>query len=185
MFSLCAFALLCLIAVSDAGPLDCKELMQPLDQLNPRDYEGRWAMIASSLKVIESAAPVKLSDSISIDFYNSTFYKTHRFGESCSYTAHNVSIEGPHYNFTIGQVYHFSGTIYKTTCEDCVVLSFNVDSPNHKTEELCLFSRRREVDQMEMRKFTAQVECLKMPEYTVMDPTKELCPVPICLHKSD
>lgn len=185
MFAVCAIILLCLMTVSHLAPLACKDLLQPLDQLDPHHLEGTWAMIASSMKIIESAEPLRPSDSISNDFYNSTFHKSHCFGQMCHYSSQNISIEGSHYNFKIGPMFNFSGTFFRTTCADCVVLSFNVEAPHFKSEELGLFSRRREVDEKEMREFTAQVECLKMPEYIVMDPTQELCPSRLQPRSSD
>ncbi len=158
------------------APLTCEDLIQPLDQLDPRELEGSWALVADSLKVIQSEVSTQLSDSTSIDFYNSTFIKTQRIGLSCYHFAQDVSIEGANYNFKVGGISSFSGTFYKTTCADCVVLSFNEDSPNYKSEELCLFSKRREVDQRVLREFAAQVKCLKMPKPVVMDPSVELCP---------
>ncbi len=176
MFAVYVFTLLCLMSWSHAAPLACEDLIQPLDPVDPRDLEGKWALVADSLKIIKSDHPATLSNSTSIDFYNSTFIKSQRFGESCSYFAQDLSIEGPHYSFRVGQMSTFSGTFYKTTCADCVVLSFNEDSPNYKSEELCLFSKRREVDQRVLREFAAQVKCLKMPKPVVMDPSVQLCP---------
>ncbi|XP_070827726.1 uncharacterized protein [Chaetodon trifascialis] len=176
MFAVRAIALLCLVSVSHSAPLACEDLLKPLDQLDPVNLEGRWAMVAESLKIIESEEPFAPSDSISIDFHNSTFIKVNRYNERCHYFSEDISLVGPHYYFQVGQMYNFSGTFFYTSCADCVVLSFKVEMPKEKTEELCLFSKRREVDEKELREFIAQVECLKMPEHIVMDPTKELCP---------
>ena len=177
MFAVCAIALLCLASVSQSEPLTCKDVLQPLDELDPKDLKGEWAMVAGSLSVIESDEPFDIPDSISIHFYNSTFTKGNLYGESCQYFSHDVLIKGPHYNFTVGQMSNFSGTVFRTSCADCVVLSFNVESPRFKSEELCLFSKRRDVDEKVLKEFAAQAECLKLPKTRVMDPAKRVCPV--------
>ncbi len=133
-------------------------------------------MVAISIKITQSQFLQDLSDSASIHFYNSTFIKTQHFGESCYNSGQHISLEGPHYKIKDGPMSNSSGTFYKTTCADCLVLSAKVESPNFKSEELCLYSKRRKVDPEEMREFAAW--CLKMHRYLVMDHTKELCPVP-------
>lgn len=185
MFAVCTTTLLCLMSVSYSASLTCTDLVQPLDQLDPYDLEGRWALVADSLKIIQSETPFQTSDSISVDFYNSTFSKANRFGELCNYFSHNVSVEGPNYDFMFGEIYKFSGTLFRTSCSDCVVLSFNVESPGFRAKELCLFSKRRAVDEKEMREFSALVGCLKMPEPVVMDPTQKLCPARLGGRSSD
>lgn len=176
MFAVCAITLLCLTSVSCTVLPACKNLVQPFDQLDPKDKEGRWAMVADSLKIIQSVEPSELSDSISVDFYNSTVSISNRFGDQCDYFTHNVSIEGPHYNVMVGEMFKITGTIFRTNCSDCMLLSFKVDSPHFKSEELCLFSKRRSVDEKVLKEFISVVECLKMPSHIVMDPNQELCP---------
>lgn len=177
MFAVCAIALLCLAYVSHSEPLTCKDVLQPLDELDPNDLQGEWAMVAGSLRVIESDEPFDIPDSVSLNFYNSTFTKGNLYGESCQYLSRDVLIKDAQYNFTVGQMSNFSGTIFRTSCTDCVVLSFKVESPHFKSEELCLFSKRREMDEKVLKEFATQAECLKLPKIRVMDPTKHLCPV--------
>uniref|UniRef100_A0A3B4XT66 Apolipoprotein M n=1 Tax=Seriola lalandi dorsalis TaxID=1841481 RepID=A0A3B4XT66_SERLL len=176
MFAVCAIALLCLVCVSDSAPLACKDLVQPMRNLDPPQLEGTWALVAGSLKIIESRSPIELSDSVRVDFYNSTYTQANLFDGQCRYFSSNILIEGHNYNFKVGQSATFNGTLYETSCVDCVVLSFNVDAPTYKSMELYLFSKRREVDQKELEEFGSQVECLNMPKHSVLDPTKELCP---------
>lgn len=185
MFAVCAVTLLCLMSVRYSASLTCTDLVQPLDQLDLHDLEGRWALVADSLKIIQSENPVQISNSTSIDFYNSTFSKANRLGELCDYFSSSVSIEGPNYDFMFGEMYKFSGTLFRTSCSDCVILSFNIESPDFRSKELCLFSKRRAVKEKEMREFSALVECLKMPEPVVMDPTQKLCPARLGSRSSD
>uniref|UniRef100_A0A8D0AQM8 Apolipoprotein M n=1 Tax=Sander lucioperca TaxID=283035 RepID=A0A8D0AQM8_SANLU len=156
MFAVCAITLLFLMSLSHSAPLDCKDLVQPLAQADPRHYEGRWAMIASSLKIIKPERPVvpfsvPYADSLRIDFYNSTYTQADRNGDR-----------------------NLTGNFVHTSCQDCLLMRLNVESG--KRQHFYLFSRRRQLEQKEMEEFRAQVKCLNMPSPAVMDPTKELCP---------
>lgn len=48
--------------------------------------------------------------------------------------------------------------------------------PNFKSEELCQFSKRQEVDEKEMKEFRHLQTLYQNDEHIVMGPTKELCP---------
>lgn len=174
---LAAITVLCLVSGSLAVSLPCDNLMLPLEQLDPGSLKGMWTLVADSMRILRSQVPVGHSDSVSVYFFNSTFLKANRDGESCSYSHHNVSIQGPRYHIAIGPSVSFSGTFYPTSCADCVMLTFVVDSPHFLSEELCLFSRRREVDEQALMEFIALSKCLKFPNHVVMDPNKELCPL--------
>lgn len=174
MFAVCAIALLCLTSVSHSAPLDCKDVVEPWGHVDLQRLEGRWVLVADSLKIIEAPQPFRPIDSITIDFHNSTYTQANRYGDVCHYDSRNVSIEGPTFSFKT-EYFRFNGTIIKTTCQDCVILSLAFEGPNYRSEELCLFSKRREVDDKELDEFKAQAECLKMPKPLVMDPSKELC----------
>lgn len=175
---LAAITVFCLVSGSLADSLTCDNLMLPLEHLDTGSLQGGWTLVADSLRIIRSRVPLSQSDSVSVYFFNSTFLKANRHGESCSYTHHNVTIEGPHYHVAFGPVVSFSGTIYPSSCPDCVMLTFIVDSPLYALEELCLFSRRRKVDEEALREFIALSKCLKFSSHVVMDPNKELCPLP-------
>lgn len=175
---LAAVTVFCLVSGSLADSLSCDNLMLPLEQVDPGKLEGRWTLVADSLRIVRSQVPTGHSDSVSVYFFNSTFLKANRDGESCSYSHRNVTIDGPRYHVAIGPVVSLSGTFYPTSCPDCVMLTFIVDSPLYVSEELCLFSRRREVDEETLREFIALSKCLKFSSHVVMDPNKELCPLP-------
>ncbi|CAJ1053561.1 hypothetical protein D5F01_LYC00152 [Xyrichtys novacula] len=175
LFAIRTLAVFSLISASLAASLDCKDVLRPMDKLNPRDWEGMWAMVADSIRVIQSPEPERLSNSTVLYFYNSTFTKAN-LDLTCSYFSNNVTFEGPDYKFDVNGVVKFSGTIFYSSCPDCLVLSFIVDSPHYKSQELCLFSKRRSVEETELQEFMAQVKCMDMPEASVMNPNEELCP---------
>ncbi|KAK9540052.1 hypothetical protein VZT92_002524 [Zoarces viviparus] len=176
MLAVCAIAVLCVMPVGHAAPLDCKHLVEPLGQIDPGHLEGRWALVADSLKIFETGRPFLPFDSVSVDFHNSTYTQGNRYGEECRYQTQNISIEGPNFDIKVGGSVNLRGTFLHTSCSDCVALTLTVDSPNQNTLEVCLLSRRRQLDQKELEEFRAQVECLNMPQHVVMDPTKQLCP---------
>lgn len=166
---------LCLISVSHSAPLDCENLVQPLDQLDPHDLEGRWALIAGSLKNRGDVDILKYKDSVTIDFHNSTYTQADHIDELCQYQTHRISLKDNTFDFKANN-FNFSGTFFNTSCPDCVLFRFSTESQHFASVDFYLMSRRRQLEQKEIEEFNAQVECLKMPPAIVMDPTKELCP---------
>ena len=166
---------LCLMSVSHSAPLTCESLIRPLVQLDPDSYEGRWALVAGNLGNA-SLNTVRVRDSITIDFHISSFHHTSSLGDRCFHLHFNVSVTGHIITFK-ENVFSITVTVLHTSCPDCLVLTWDVDSPSYQMKDLYLFSRRREVTQKEMEEFRAQAECLNMPPAFVMDPAKNLCPL--------
>eukprot|EP00064_Thunnus_orientalis_P025484 superscaffoldBa00013005_g25859 len=71
---------------------------------------------------------------------------------------------------------NLTGTLFHTSCPDCMVIRLDVQSLVREAVDVYLLSKRRTLEEKEMEEFKAQVECLRMPPYIMMDPTKELCP---------
>ncbi|XP_071768994.2 uncharacterized protein LOC139922389 [Centroberyx gerrardi] len=182
MFALCATVLLYFISVSHSAPLSCEDLLRPLDQLEPGLMEGRWALVAGSLNHPPSLEALKLRDSITMVFSNSSetstisYTQINRFGDKCQNLPYNISIEGSTFTFDVGHRFNLTGTFLHTPCPDCVVMRWDVESRKRVSLDLYLVSRRREVGPKEMEEYKAQLECLKLPPPVMMDPTKELCP---------
>ncbi|KAI3352458.1 hypothetical protein L3Q82_005412 [Scortum barcoo] len=175
MFAAWAIAFLCFMPMSHSAPVDCNDLLKPSDQIHFHQLEGTWAMVADSMQITEFQHPVPRIGSVSVTLVNSTYTRAMSIDGRCFYDSHNVSNEGP--NFKIEVPFNYTGTILSTSCADCVVLSLSMELPHKKSKELCLFSKRREVDPKELREFIAQVDCLNMPKPVVMDPNEGLCPV--------
>ncbi|XP_030287993.1 alpha-1-acid glycoprotein 1-like [Sparus aurata] len=177
MLLLCAIALLCSMPVSLSAPLACEDLLRPLGQLDPRHLEGRWAMVAGSLSHPPFMERLRSRESATASFSSNTsetsisFRRSMRLDDECHYASYNISVEGSSFTFDNRSI---NTTFTHTSCRDCILLSFDVESG--KRQHFYLFSRRRQLEQEEIEEFTAQVECLKMPPPAVMDPTKELCP---------
>uniref|UniRef100_A0A3Q1HBA3 Uncharacterized protein n=1 Tax=Anabas testudineus TaxID=64144 RepID=A0A3Q1HBA3_ANATE len=173
----CSIVLLCLTSVSHSAPLACENLVRPLDQLDPHRLEGRWAMIAGSLSYPPFIERLRRRVSASVNFSNITaesvivFSRSKHLENKCYYSSYNVSLEGNRFTFYNGNI---TTTFIHTSCHDCILMSFDVESG--KRLHFYLFSRRRQLEEKEMEEFRAQVECLNMPPPVVLDPTKELCP---------
>lgn len=182
MFAVFAIFLLCLMSVSRSAPLACEDLVRPLDQMDPHHFEGRWALVAGSLNHVASMEALRLRDSITMYFSNSSetstfsYTQINRFGDQCQYLPYNISVEGSAFTFDVGNRFNLTGSFLYTSCPDCVVMRWNVKSRKRQSLDLYLLSGRREVEQKELEEFKAQLKCHDLPPTVVMDPTKELCP---------
>lgn len=174
-FTACIIAVLCSLSGSLAAPVACDDLVRPLNQVDLHNLVGRWIVIASSFQTEEAAAALKEKDSYSVVLDNSTYTLAFSEKGQCHYYLRNMSVEGPVVTSKVGN-YTLTATLRHTSCADCLLMTYDVDSPSYKSKDVYLMSKRRELDQKEMEEFTAQLECLKMPELVVMDPTKEPCP---------
>ncbi|KAL6110168.1 orm1 [Pungitius sinensis] len=177
MFAARAAFVLCLVSVGGSAPLGCEDLLRPLDQLDPVHLEGRRAMVAGSLSFPPYMERLRRGHSATSDFSrdargNATYWRRSRLlGDRCHYASYNISLEGSSFTFDDGNV---TTTFIRTSCHDCLLMSFDVESG--KRQHFYLFSRRRELVAEELEEFRAQVECLGMSPPAVMDPTKKLCP---------
>uniref|UniRef100_A0A3Q3X6Z4 Apolipoprotein M n=1 Tax=Mola mola TaxID=94237 RepID=A0A3Q3X6Z4_MOLML len=174
-FAACAFAVICLVPVSHSASVVCEDLVQPLDRPDLLQLEGRWALVAGSLKHALAAETLKGTDSVVIDLNNSSYTQGSHVGGQCKYHGRNISFESHTLTLKVKN-FNFTVTFFHTSCPDCMLLMFDVVSPDYKSVDLYLLSKRRALDQLEMDEFKAQVSCLNMPSPVVMDPTKDLCP---------
>lgn len=176
-FAATAIALLCLVSVSHSVPPPpgaLEDSVRPVDQLDSRHLEGRWALVAASMEDKSAADYVKKRDSVVVYFHNSSYTQVNRVDGECQYQPHNISLEG-HSFHSQENAFNFNGTFYQTSCQDCVLVGLDIESLKYNSTDFYLLSRGREVDQAVMEEFKAQMERLKMPLPFVMDPTKELC----------
>ncbi|XP_075320471.1 uncharacterized protein LOC142379214 [Odontesthes bonariensis] len=177
MLAVSSMVLLCLMSLSHSAPLACEDLVRPLNQLDRHHLEGRRAMIAGSLSHLPLIERLGLRDSATATFssvINETsisFRRSMDLENKCHYGSYNISLEGSSFSFDNGRV---NTTFTHTSCHDCILLNFDVESG--KRRHFYLYSRRRQLEQEEMEEFRAQVECLNLPPPAVMDPTKKLCP---------
>lgn len=183
-FTTVAFAVLCLVSGSLAAPLTCDDVVRPEMQPDLPLWYGLWTLVATSTKVVYSFLGLVNNDSFTLHYNNATFLVTQRTRDHCSSTQYNVTLEGAHFNNSVGYV-TVSGTIFANSCPDCILARFITQSSYFHLEHLCLLSRRREVNPEELQEFKTLVSCLKFPDYIVMDPSKELCPPPEGFYSSN
>lgn len=182
MFAVFSITLLCLVSASQSAPPVCEKLVHPLKQLDPHHLVGRWALVAGSLNHAPSMEALRLRDSITMYFSNSSdasnfsYTQINRFGDQCQYLPYNISVAGSAFTFDVGSRFDLTGYFLYTSCPDCVVMKWAVKSSKRVSLDLYLLSKRREVEPNEMEEFRAQLECYQLPSPAVMDPTKELCP---------
>uniref|UniRef100_A0A3Q3E775 Uncharacterized protein n=1 Tax=Labrus bergylta TaxID=56723 RepID=A0A3Q3E775_9LABR len=175
-----ALFLLFLASVSHSAPV-CEKLMMPLE-MEPGHLEGKWALVAGSLNNSSSMEALRLRDSITMYFSNSSetstvsYTQINRFDDLCQSLLYNTSVEGSTFTFNVGNRFDLAGSFLHTSCPDCVVMRWIVRSKRRVSKDLYLLSRRRQVEELEMEEFRAQLDCYQMPPPVVMDPSKELCP---------
>lgn len=180
MFAAYSVILLCLVAASQSAPPVCEKLVQPLDQLDSRHLEGGLAFIAGSINNSLIMQALKVRDSITAYFSNSSetefsYTQINRIAGQCQHRHYNISIQDSTFTFEVGYRFQLNGSFLYTSCPDCVVMRWIVRSTRRNTDDLYLLSRRRTLRQEEMEEFTAQAGCLQLPSPVVMDPTKKLC----------
>lgn len=184
MFTLRVVISVYLLSVSQSASLSCEDLVRPLDHLQADHLAGRWAMVAGSLSHPASLEALKLRDSITVAFSNSnrttntiSYTQTNRFGDRCLDLHYDVSIDaGGTFAFHAGGRFNLTGAFLLTSCPDCVVMRWDVESRRRVSLDVYLVSKRREVEPGEMEEYRAQLECLGLPPPVVMGPNAELCP---------
>lgn len=177
MFAAHIVFLLSLAHLSHSTPQKCGDLLRPLNQLQPRSLEGGWALVSGSLSHHPFMEHFRERESSTVSFSNNTvsniitWKRSMRSKNKCHYQSYNISLEGGSFTFDDSRV---NTTFIYTSCADCILMSFNVESG--KRVHFYLFSRRRQLKENEIEEFRQQVGCLKMPPPVVMDPRNELCP---------
>lgn len=181
MFSGVSFTLLCLASVSLSFPV-CEKLVKPLDLVDLSIFEGGLAFVAGSLNHLLSMDALRQRDSITAYFSNYTeasnftYTQVNRFGDQCLYLPYNISMKGSTFTFDVANRFNLTASFLYTSCPDCVVMRWIVESKKRRSLDLYLLSTRRHVMQKELEEFKAQLRCYNLPAPVVMDPTKELCP---------
>uniref|UniRef100_A0A3P8P0M4 Apolipoprotein M n=1 Tax=Astatotilapia calliptera TaxID=8154 RepID=A0A3P8P0M4_ASTCA len=151
--------LLCLVSVSRSAPVACEKLVKPLEQFDIHNVTGRWSLVAVSLK-FDSIA--KRRASVVVDIRNSSYITAERVAGRCQYELLDFTLEGHVLTMTARNV-NLTGTLFYTSCADCMVLTMHIKSPTYRAVEFYVLSRRRQLEQKEMEEFSAQVLCLSMP----------------------
>lgn len=180
-FAAHAIILLFLLGVSQSAPPICEQLVRPLDQVHLHHLEGGLAFISGSINNSQIMEALQQRGSITAYFSNSSethlsYTQVNRIAEQCQQRSYNISFQGNTFSLEGNGRFQFNGSFLYTSCPDCAVMRWLVNSARRQTEDLYLLSRRRKLEQEEMEEFKAQVNCLQLPPPVVMDPSEELCP---------
>ncbi|KAJ0050692.1 hypothetical protein NL108_005099 [Boleophthalmus pectinirostris] len=171
-----------LASLTCSAPLTCEQLTQPAEQLDPGNLEGTWALVAGSISFLPYLEIFSKRDSASINFpknkslTHTSYSRGFRIENTCQFSSSNITLNGSSFTFDESPESTSSSVFVQTSCPDCLIMRFIMESGNRT--HLYLFSRRRGLEQNEIQEFKEQVKCLQMPPPTLMDPTKELCPWP-------
>uniref|UniRef100_A0A3B4YEZ7 Apolipoprotein M n=1 Tax=Seriola lalandi dorsalis TaxID=1841481 RepID=A0A3B4YEZ7_SERLL len=163
MFAVWLVVLLGSVSLSHSAPLACENLLQPLGHLDLNHLEGRRVLVGGSLSNLTLIDRLRRRDSATASFSsngspaNTNFRRSMLLDNKCHYASYNISLEGSSFTFDNGAV---NTTFIHTSCHDCILLSFDVESG--KRQHFYLFSRRRQLEQKEIDEFRAQVECLNI-----------------------
>lgn len=178
-FAACAFAVLSLVS---GHPCDdpCEGVVEPARLCQLPSLYGQWIAAALSLKVIRGpAATIHRSDSFTLRLYDNGTFDTTKFKDGeCMNQPYNASLEGVYFNSSLESRDHhgrtsFNGVILKSSCTDCLVMTFNIDAPTYEVQTVTLYSRRRE--KMDLNEFLRIVKCLDMPRPYEMRRDVKLC----------
>lgn len=181
LFAAHATILLCMVGVSQSAPPVCEQLVRPLDHVHLHRLEGGLAFVAGSINNSQIMEALKQRSSITAYFSNSSethhsYTQVSRIAEQCQQMSYNISFQGSTFSLEGNSRFQFNGSFLYTSCPDCAVMRWLVNSARRQTVDLYLVSRRRTLEREEMEEFKAQVNCLQLPPPVVMDPSEKLCP---------
>lgn len=159
-----AFAVLSLVSgFSQCPPDPCQGVVKPARQQDLPPLDGQWIAVSLSLKNNKSRQAVHRSDSFTLHYKNATFLTTKRQGTRCIYQPYNAPLRGVYFNDTLKsrdypeKFTKFTGTIFSSSCTDCLMMSFDIVSPTYSVQTVTLYSRGREVEQEQLLEFITLV----------------------------
>ncbi|CAL8289405.1 unnamed protein product [Arctogadus glacialis] len=172
------------LALSQSTTSLCDDLIKPLEKMPTDHLEGRWAMVAGSLSHQASLESLQQRDGITVFFRNSnqttntSYTQINRFGADCQRRSYQLSRDGSAFTFLAdSDRFNLTGFFLRTSCPDCLVMRWDVESTRRTSLDVYLLSSgRREVEPSEMDEYRAQLKCLGLPLPFVMHPAPELCP---------
>ncbi|XP_037530909.1 uncharacterized protein LOC119408141 [Nematolebias whitei] len=175
---------LSLLSLGWSAPVtNCDDLLRPIVIQGRDQLLGKWFYVGESTDL----PGVKVLTKMFVEsiWWNMTaaeenndivnFQNQKSFGY-CFSLSYNITVE--HNQLVMVHPYPASAFLLNTICPDCMVLSSNYTIGGSSYKALQLLSRRTKVSAAELDEFAKQVECLNLPETTIMDPEKGICPDP-------
>lgn len=182
-YAACAFAVLSLVSGLSVCPPDrCEGVGKPARLQDLPPLHRTWIAVALSLKKSNESDPaVHRSDSFTLQYLNATFLTAKRQGGRCIYQPYKADLRGVYFNDTLksrdypDKFTRFNGTIFESSCKDCLMMSFDIVSPTYSVQTVALYSEGRKVkDELEVE-FIKLTECLNLPRPVLLDTDVELC----------
>lgn len=179
----CAFALLCLTSAMSPCPDRCYGMVRPARLQDLPPLYGQWTAVSLSLKINnQSSVATHRSDSFTLHYNNATFLTTKLRDGVCINQEYKAPLRGVYFNDTLKsrddpkRFTKFSGTIFHSSCTDCLMMSFDIEAPTYNVQTMTLYSKTRKVNEKQLYEFFDMVECLNLPRPVLMEPTVKLCP---------
>ncbi|KAJ8342907.1 hypothetical protein SKAU_G00328350 [Synaphobranchus kaupii] len=173
-------AVLSLLSVSAALPLNCEDLIQPL-ALNKTEISGKWIFIQGTADHQKYNAILKTVNSSLIDVVlsshngTSVFRQRNMMNGKCHYSAQDMTFSNNTFH-----VSHENGTATSAilpACPDCLVLSLTSVDAGDIIKSLYVFGRTRKLSDAALEMYQKQVECLGFPQPSfIYDGKQDICP---------
>ncbi|KAJ8342906.1 hypothetical protein SKAU_G00328340 [Synaphobranchus kaupii] len=173
-------AVLSLLSVSAAKPLNCEDLVKPL-VLNKTEISGKWIFIQGTADHQKYTAILKTVNSSLMDVvlssHNGTSVLRQRnmMNGKCYYSVHNTTFS----NSTFHALYE-NGTANGAVLPaypDCLVLSLTSVDVGDIIKALYVFGRTRKLSDAALEMYQKQVECLGFPQPSfIYDGKQDICP---------
>ncbi|KAJ8343050.1 hypothetical protein SKAU_G00329780 [Synaphobranchus kaupii] len=160
-------AVLSLLSVSAALPLNCEDLVKPL-VLNKTEISGKWIFIQGTSNNEKYTAILKTLNSYFMDIVPSSHNNTCvikrkiMLNGKCRYPVHSMTF----INNTFHSSYENSTMTISIlpACPDCLVLSSTSVQDGDVTKSLKIFGRTRKLSDSALEMYQKQVECLGAPQ---------------------
>ncbi|KAJ8363648.1 hypothetical protein SKAU_G00124790 [Synaphobranchus kaupii] len=180
-------AVLSLLSVSSAAPLQCEDLLQPLVLEDITPILGKWVVVEATVDCPRFDALWKSVNSSWVEtvptHHKDTAFvkKANMINGVCLYETTNVTISNSVLQFDMEG--NFTGNSTATllqTCTDCLVLNGNSFLNGFQVRTLHLLGRTGvKLSDSDRETYRRQVECLGLPKSKfISEDHQELCPDP-------
>ncbi|KAJ8246424.1 hypothetical protein GJAV_G00267590 [Gymnothorax javanicus] len=184
MYVLCITAVLSLLSVSNAEPLPCEEVVQPLVVEDFSKVLGKWLYLESAMDNPVIAETLKYVKSSEVDIVathdNDTafFHEKNRIDGKCEYLTFNLTLSHNtiHFDMQADMNEIFDASLLRTSA-DFMVMFGNYSTSGILSKSFILFGRTGNMSNFDRVTYNKQMECLAIPKPTfIYDGHTELCP---------
>ncbi|KAJ8363650.1 hypothetical protein SKAU_G00124810 [Synaphobranchus kaupii] len=177
-------AVLSLLSVSSAAPLQCEDLLQPLVLEDISPILGKWAVVEATVDSTRFDALAKIvngswMETVPTHHKDTAFVKkAHMINGVCLYETTNVTISNNvlQFDMEVNVTGNSTATLLQT-CADCLVLNGHAFYDGLEIRTLHLFGRTGvKLSDSDRETYRRQVECLALPKSKLhYEDQQELC----------